>query len=130
MVSIPHDTTRAYNSTTWLLSISPSSFYVQGLHVEGIFRRSGSSATIERLLREFNETREPDCIALDTIPVHTIAGLFKRFLQQLSEPVIPRSYQPEFLHIFESTTGNKKCFSLSYAGTSFHPHRPFSLTCR
>ncbi|KAI7876749.1 RhoGAP-domain-containing protein [Lichtheimia hyalospora FSU 10163] len=78
--------------------------YVQGLHVEGIFRRSGSSATIERLLREFNESSEPDCIALDTIPVHTIAGLFKRFLQQLSEPVIPRSFQPEFLHIFESTT--------------------------
>lgn len=88
--------------------------------MEGIFRRSGSSATIERLLREFNETREPDCIALGTIPVHTIAGLFKRFLQQLSEPVIPRSYQPEFLHIFESTTG-KKCFSFSYAWISFHP---------
>lgn len=78
---------------------------MQGLHVEGIFRRSGSSATIERLLKEFNESSEPDCISLDTIPVHTIAGLFKRFLQQLSEPVIPRSFQPEFLHIFESTTG-------------------------
>ncbi|KAI9479625.1 hypothetical protein BDB00DRAFT_173090 [Zychaea mexicana] len=75
----------------------------RGLSTEGIFRRSGNSALIEKLLKEFAAADDPFHIDLSTVPVHTLTGLFKRYLQQLSEPVIPKLLQPELLNAYEST---------------------------
>ncbi|KAI8149081.1 Rho GTPase activation protein [Fennellomyces sp. T-0311] len=75
----------------------------RGLVTEGIFRRSGNTALIEKLLKEFANVDDPLLIDLSSVPIHTLTGLFKRYLQQLSEPVIPQVFQPELLNAYEST---------------------------
>ncbi|KAI9320814.1 Rho GTPase activation protein, partial [Dichotomocladium elegans] len=74
-----------------------------GISVEGIFRRSGSTAMIEKLMNEFQTVNDPWAIDLSSVSIHSVAGLFKRYLQQLSEPVVPMSFQPELLNAYEST---------------------------
>lgn len=71
------------------------------MDVEGIFRKSGSTAIVNQLQAQFEATQNPFLVKFpDTISTHSLAGLFKRYLQQLPEPVIPRQFQPIFLDIF------------------------------
>lgn len=72
-----------------------------GLDVEGIFRKSGSNAVLNQLQAQLEENTNPFLVKFPhTVSSHTLAGLFKRYLQQLPEPVIPRQFQPLFLDIF------------------------------
>lgn len=81
-----------------IYSISPKHL---GLDVEGIFRKSGSTAVVNQLQAQFEENHNPFIINFpSTISTHSLAGLFKRYLQHLPEPVIPRKFQPLFLDIF------------------------------
>ncbi|KAI8642873.1 Rho GTPase activation protein [Parasitella parasitica] len=74
----------------------------KGLDIEGIFRKSGSAAAVNQLQAQFEENHNPFLIKLpSTLSTHSLAALFKRYLQQLPEPVIPRSYQPLFISIFD-----------------------------
>jgi hypothetical protein len=78
---------------------------ISGLDTEGIFRKSGSTAAVNQLQLQFEEQSNPFLIKFpSTLSTHSLAGLFKRYLQQLPEPVIPRHYQSMFLSVF----GNKK----------------------
>lgn len=71
------------------------------MDVEGIFRKSGSNAIVNQLQAEFEATKNPFLVKFpETVSAHSLAGLFKRYLQQLPEPVIPRQFQPVFLDIF------------------------------
>ncbi|CEP14094.1 hypothetical protein [Parasitella parasitica] len=74
----------------------------KGLDIEGIFRKSGSAAAVNQLQAQFEENHNPFLIKLpSTLSTHSLAALFKRYLQQLPEPVIPRSFQPLFIDIFD-----------------------------
>ncbi|KAI9264726.1 Rho GTPase activation protein [Sporodiniella umbellata] len=73
-----------------------------GLKVEGIFRKSGSTAIINQLQKHFENVEDPFALTLpENINGHSMAGLLKRYLQQLPEPVIPKHYQKQFLSAFE-----------------------------
>ncbi|KAI8081185.1 Rho GTPase activation protein [Thamnidium elegans] len=81
----------------------------KGLDIEGIFRKSGSNAALNQLQAQFEETTNPFLIKFPfTVSSHTLAGLFKRYLQQLPEPVIPRQYQSTFLDIFDEERSTKE----------------------
>lgn len=72
-----------------------------GLGIEGIFRKSGSTAAVNQLQLQFEEQSDPFLIKFpSTLSTHSLAGLFKRYLQQLPEPVIPRHHQSMFLNVF------------------------------
>lgn len=72
-----------------------------GLDIEGMFRKSGSTAAVNQLQQQFEENQNPFLVKFpSTVSTHSLAGLFKRYLQQLPEPVIPRQHQPFFLNVF------------------------------
>jgi hypothetical protein len=59
---------------------------------------------VNQLQLQFEEQDNPFLIKFpSTLSTHSLAGLFKRYLQQLPEPVIPRHHQSIFLSVF----GNK-----------------------
>ncbi|KAL9547518.1 hypothetical protein MBANPS3_006128 [Mucor bainieri] len=81
----------------------------KGLDIEGIFRKSGSSAAVSQLQAQFEENHNPFLVKVpSTVSTHSLAALFKRYLQQLPEPVIPRSYQPLFIEIFDEEKCSKE----------------------
>lgn len=67
----------------------------RGLTAEGIFRRSGSTATIHQLMYQW--CGSPASLNLTDTPIHTVAGLLKLFLQHLEVPLIPTFCHDEFL---------------------------------
>ncbi|KAL1933752.1 hypothetical protein VTP01DRAFT_7842 [Rhizomucor pusillus] len=71
----------------------------RGLSVEGIFRHSGSSALMDKLQEQFEACKSN--IDLSQIPIHAVAGLFKRYLRLLPEAVIPATYQSTMLNAYD-----------------------------
>lgn len=79
-----------------------------GLDLEGVFRKSGSAVVINQLQRHFETVEDSFKVKLpDNASVHSLAGLFKRYLQQLPEPVIPKQNQQQFLSAFGKYNANK-----------------------
>ncbi|VDN02022.1 unnamed protein product [Thelazia callipaeda] len=61
----------------------------RGLHVEGIYRVSGSHEQMERLRRQFDTLHKVDLSAVEDI--HTVAGLLKLYLRLLPQQLVPFS---------------------------------------
>ncbi|KAI8388181.1 Rho GTPase activation protein [Radiomyces spectabilis] len=70
------------------------------LGTEGIFRKSGSASAMKQIQIAFEEAEDPFTVALHGASIHSLAGIFKRFLQELVDPVIARPYQHLFLDAF------------------------------
>jgi hypothetical protein len=69
--------------------------------LEGLFRKSGSAAIVNQLQLEFEQNNNPFLIKFPyTISSHSLAGLFKRYLQLLPDPVIPKDCQKQFLQVY------------------------------
>ncbi|XP_067879291.1 rho GTPase-activating protein 25-like isoform X2 [Heterodontus francisci] len=66
-----------------------------GLHEEGIFRLPGQDNQVKELRDAFDSGERPS-FDRDT-DVHTVASLFKLYLRELPEPVIPWSQYEDFL---------------------------------
>ncbi|KAG1470526.1 hypothetical protein G6F56_002632 [Rhizopus delemar] len=80
-----------------------------GLDLEGVFRKSGSAVVINQLQRHFETVEDSFKVKLpDNASVHSLAGLFKRYLQQLPEPVIPKQNQQQFLSAFDEERYSKE----------------------
>lgn len=83
------------------------------MDVEGIFRKSGSNAVVNQLQAQFEEVKNPFLVKFpESVSAHSLAGLFKRYLQQLPEPVIPKKHQPVFLDIFGKKQKYLNCIKL------------------
>lgn len=67
----------------------------QGLNEEGIFRLPGQDNLVKQLRDAFDAGERPS-FDRDT-DVHTVASLFKLYLRDLPEPVVPWSQYEEFL---------------------------------
>jgi hypothetical protein len=67
------------------------------LKEEGIFRVSGSASQVERLAQSFAEGK-PDIIYNKT-SCHDVASLLKKFFRELPDPVIPFSFQDDFVAV-------------------------------
>nr|XP_046264659.1 unconventional myosin-IXb isoform X2 [Scatophagus argus] len=72
---------------------------MNGLYTEGIYRKSGS-ASRARELHQILETN-PEGTSLDNYPIHTIAGLVKRWLRELPDPLMTFALYSDFLHAVE-----------------------------
>ncbi|KAM4678317.1 rho GTPase-activating protein 25 isoform 2-T2 [Discoglossus pictus] len=67
----------------------------RGLSEEGIFRLPGQDTMVKQLKEAFDAGERPS-FCKDT-DVHTVASLFKLYLRELPEPVIPWSQYEDFL---------------------------------
>jgi Rho GTPase-activating protein 1 len=68
-----------------------------GIHLEGIFRISGNATRIKQLQESFDKGVPLDLI--EESDVHAVAGLLKRYLRELPEPLIPFSIFPSLLQV-------------------------------
>lgn len=56
---------------------------------EGIYRRSGSSSAVVRLLEEFRKDAWATQITKSSYSEHDVATALRRFLRDLPDPLIP-----------------------------------------
>jgi hypothetical protein len=70
---------------------------LEGQRAEGIFRIAGLSTKIDELVALFDADEEIiwDC------DVHTVASVFKKYVRELPEPVIPSSYLERYVKVLE-----------------------------
>ncbi|XP_072050458.1 rho GTPase-activating protein 22-like isoform X2 [Amphiura filiformis] len=67
----------------------------KGLQEEGLFRLPGRAALVRELQEQFDCGKQPD-FHQQNIDIHTVASLFKLYLRQLPEPVIPWQHYESF----------------------------------
>ena len=65
-----------------------------GLHEVGIFRLPGQASRIQALKELYDSGSQEDFSA--TEDVHTVASLFKLYLRELPEPVVPFVFYESF----------------------------------
>eukprot|EP00736_Rhodelphis_marinus_P009189 Rmarinus@m.6418 len=65
-----------------------------GLDEEGLFRLSGSRATVNELVHQFDTE---GAVSLNGIDVHAVAGVYKQYLRDLPEPLIPYEEYDQFI---------------------------------
>nr|XP_006009714.1 PREDICTED: rho GTPase-activating protein 25 [Latimeria chalumnae] len=77
-----------------------------GLNEEGIFRLPGQDNQVKQLRDAFDAGERPsfDC----ETDVHTVASLFKLYLRELPEPVIPWSQYEDFLSCAQLTNTDEE----------------------
>lgn len=72
---------------------------LNGLYIEGIYRKSGSACRAKELHQVLQ--KNPETVCLDNYPIHTITGLIKRWLRELPDPLMTFSLYHDFLHAVE-----------------------------
>jgi len=81
---------------------------------EGIYRLSGSAATIQALKDRFNNEGDFNLVDSEEMyDIHAVAGLLKLFLRELTEPILTFELQPKFLQIPELESRNQKIYELA-----------------
>ncbi|KAJ3365921.1 hypothetical protein GGF31_008201 [Allomyces arbusculus] len=81
---------------------------------EGIYRLSGSSATIRALKDRFNAEGDVDlCASNDYIDVHAVAGLLKLFFRELPGSLLTDQFHPYFVALQEVADINDRVAELS-----------------
>ncbi|RCH83615.1 hypothetical protein CU098_000659 [Rhizopus stolonifer] len=67
---------------------------------EGLYRLSGSNATMKALRERFDQEGDVDLLASrDEYDVHVVAGLLKLWLRELPTSVLTRDLRVDFLHV-------------------------------
>jgi Rho GTPase-activating protein 1 len=74
----------------------------KGLKTEGIFRISGNANRIKELQEAFDKGTRVDLSQENEI--HNVAGLLKRYLRQLPEPLIPFAVFPNMITVASEET--------------------------
>ncbi|CAB3402233.1 unnamed protein product [Caenorhabditis bovis] len=74
----------------------------RGLHVEGIYRVSGSYEHIEKLRLQYDANQSVDLSAVADI--HTVCGLLKSYFRLLPQQLIPFSVHKELLAVYTETS--------------------------
>ncbi|XP_065133061.1 unconventional myosin-IXb isoform X3 [Paramisgurnus dabryanus] len=69
---------------------------MNGLYTEGIYRKSGSACKAKELHHILE--KDPQTVALDNYPIHTITGLVKQWLRELPDPLMTYSLYNDFLY--------------------------------
>ncbi|CAO3595971.1 unnamed protein product [Absidia cylindrospora] len=69
---------------------------------EGLYRLSGSNATLQKLKKKFNQDGDvPLLNSKDEYDVHVVAGLLKMWLRELPITVLTRELRPEFIQVID-----------------------------
>lgn len=80
------------------------SFLLAGIMTEGIYRRSGSSSAVVKLLEAFRRDAWATQITKDSYSEHDVATVLRRFLRDLPDPLFPSKIHDQLC----SVIGNQK----------------------
>lgn len=73
----------------------------KGLLAEGIFRLSGTAPEVEALLLDFDKPPTyGKYLDLKNYDIHAIAGVVKKYLRLLPDPVIPVSHHEQLIQLY------------------------------
>ncbi|XP_012279312.1 uncharacterized protein LOC105699129 [Orussus abietinus] len=75
--------------------------YAHGIMSEGIYRRSGSSSAIARLLEAFRRDAWATQITRNSYSEHDVATALRRFLRDLPDPLFPANIHDSLCRIIE-----------------------------
>lgn len=85
------------NGNTPILSTGPHAYNYEATEVEGIFRLNGSFKRMKHLQAIFEDSSEyGEGLDWAGFTVHDAAGILRRYLNQLSEPVVPLNMYERF----------------------------------
>ncbi|GAN03278.1 hypothetical protein MAM1_0037c02730 [Mucor ambiguus] len=69
---------------------------------EGLYRLSGSNATMKALRERFNQEGDVNLLAAkEEYDIHVVAGLLKMWLRELPTSVLTREHRMDFLHVID-----------------------------
>ncbi|KNE63891.1 hypothetical protein AMAG_08952 [Allomyces macrogynus ATCC 38327] len=80
---------------------------------EGIYRLSGSSATIRALKDRFNAEGDVDLMSEDDLDVHAVSGLLKLWFRELPESILSEQYHPLFAALQDTADVNDRIGKLA-----------------
>jgi len=78
--------------------------YPSGMMTEGIYRRSGSSSAVAKLLEAFRRDAWATQITRNSYTEHDVATVLRRFLRDLPNPLFPANIHDRLC----LTAGNKQ----------------------
>ncbi|XP_032673778.1 arf-GAP with Rho-GAP domain, ANK repeat and PH domain-containing protein 1 [Odontomachus brunneus] len=78
--------------------------YAHGMMSEGIYRRSGSSSAVVRLLEAFRKDAWATQITRNSYTEHDVATVLRRFLRDLPDPLFPANIHDRLCLAVESTS--------------------------
>ncbi|XP_011172382.2 uncharacterized protein LOC105204845 [Solenopsis invicta] len=78
--------------------------YAHGMMTEGIYRRSGSSSAVVKLLEAFRRDAWATQITRNVYTEHDVATVLRRFLRDLPDPLFPPAIHDRFCLASESTS--------------------------
>ncbi|XP_015607808.1 uncharacterized protein LOC107273795 isoform X2 [Cephus cinctus] len=73
--------------------------YAHGIMSEGIYRRSGSSSAVVRLLEEFRRNAWATQITRSEYSEHDVATVLRRFLRDLPDPLFPANIHEQLCRL-------------------------------
>ena len=80
-----------------LSTITYQRIYSHGVMTEGIYRLAGGNTKINRLLTAFRSNAWSVQISREEYSEHDVANVLKRFVRQLSEPLLTDLLRSQFL---------------------------------
>ncbi|KNE67633.1 hypothetical protein AMAG_12086 [Allomyces macrogynus ATCC 38327] len=80
---------------------------------EGIYRLSGSSATIRALKDRFNAEGDVDLMSEEDLDVHAVSGLLKLWFRELPESILSEQYHPLFAALQDTADVNDRIGKLA-----------------
>jgi hypothetical protein len=84
-----------------------------GLQVEGIYRLSGQHSKVNRLLEQLADCRSY-VIKLDEYEVHDVSAALRRFIRNLSEPLLTDRLRTRWIEAASSADEGVKCQFYKY----------------
>uniref|UniRef100_A0A4W4FT56 Myosin IXB n=1 Tax=Electrophorus electricus TaxID=8005 RepID=A0A4W4FT56_ELEEL len=71
---------------------------MNGLYIEGIYRKSGSACKAKELHQLLDMSED---VCLENYPIHTVTGVIKSWLRELPEPLMTFSLYNDFLYAID-----------------------------
>uniref|UniRef100_A0A0K0EKS2 Myosin motor domain-containing protein n=1 Tax=Strongyloides stercoralis TaxID=6248 RepID=A0A0K0EKS2_STRER len=74
---------------------------VRALFVEGLYRKTGSLATVRATRKQIETCEDYEKLNFDEVPVHVVTTLVKAFFRELIEPLITFELYENFINVSE-----------------------------
>ncbi|XP_014480433.1 PREDICTED: arf-GAP with Rho-GAP domain, ANK repeat and PH domain-containing protein 1 isoform X2 [Dinoponera quadriceps] len=95
--------------------------YAHGMMSEGIYRRSGSSSAVVRLLEAFRKDAWATQITRNSYTEHDVATVLRRFLRDLPDPLFPANIHDRLCLAAESTSEENRVATYRKLLSVLHP---------
>lgn len=82
--------------------------YAHGIMTEGIYRRSGSSSAVVKLLEAFRRDAWATQITKDSYSEHDVATVLRRFLRDLPDPLFPSKIHNQLCSTIDLSSDDEK----------------------